>query len=65
MQNTTWTYDHKGTGGCDTDVTGKGTEKVRFTSRPVKVGAMTMKGLSGPVLTKLGSYGSPVAKLHG
>jgi hypothetical protein len=65
VQNTKWTYDHKGLGGCDTDANGQGSEKVRFTSSPTKIRAMTMKTLSAPVLSKFKGYGAPVVKLRG
>ena len=42
-----------------------GTEKVRFTSPATKVNAMTMKGLSAPVLSKPGAYTDAILKLRG
>ena len=51
VQTTTWKTDHKGSGGCDQAAWGNGTEKVRFTSRPTTVRAVTLKGLNAPLLT--------------
>ncbi|HYI35835.1 MAG TPA: hypothetical protein VEX39_04485 [Thermoleophilaceae bacterium] len=65
VQTTTWKTDHPGSGGCDTAVTGKGTEKVRFTSRPTTVRAMTLKGLNTPLLTTPKSIVDVKLRLHG
>ena len=65
VQTTTWKTDHKGAGGCDQDAWGSGTEKVRFTSRPMTVRAMVLKGLSMPSLTTPKSIVDANAKLHG
>jgi hypothetical protein len=65
VQNTTWQTEHVGSGGCDGSASGSGTEKVRFTSRATRVNAMTMKGLSSPVLSKPKAYVDAIVKLRG
>ncbi len=65
VQKTTWKTDHPGSGGCDGAVTGNGTEKVRFTSRPVIVRATTLAGLSAPVFTAPGRFIEPKLRLLG
>jgi hypothetical protein len=66
VQRTTWATNHVGSGtGCDGSAHGSGKETVRFTSSATKVNAMTMTGLSTPVLTKPRAYTDPVAKLRG
>ena len=65
VQRTTWQSNHVGTGGCDGSSQGSGKESVRFTSRSTKVNAMTMKGLSAPVLSKPGAYTDAILKLRG
>lgn len=65
VQTTTWKTDHKGKGGCDQDAWGNGTEKVRFTSRPTTVRAMTLKGLRTPSLTTPRSIVDVKIGLHG
>jgi hypothetical protein len=65
VQRTTWATDHVGTGGCDGSAQGSGKETVRFTSRETRVNAMTMKGLSAPVLSKPRAYTDAVLKLRG
>ena len=65
VQRTTWAMSHVGSGGCDTSAQGSGKETVRFTSSATKVNAMTMKGLSSPVLSKPGAYVDAVVKLRG
>jgi hypothetical protein len=65
VQTTTWKTDHKGKGGCDQDAWGNGTEKVRFTSRPTTVRAMTLKGLNAPSLTTPRSIVDVELGLHG
>ena len=65
VQRTTWATNHVGSGGCDTSAHGSGKETVRFTSSATKVNAMTMKGLSAPLLSKPGAYTDGVVKLRG
>jgi len=69
VQNTTWSTKHQaaGIGGCDGSYTKDGTEKVRFTSKAASIRAMSIPGLSAPVLsTGRGSNArSPKIKLHG
>jgi hypothetical protein len=65
VQTTTWRTDHPGTGGCDGAASGDGTEMVRFASRPVRLQAATMRGLSAPVLTAPSSYDEPELQLRG
>ncbi len=65
VQKTTWKTDHPGSAGCDGAVTGNGTERVRFTSRPVIVRATTLEGLSAPVLTAPGRFVEPKLGLGG
>jgi hypothetical protein len=65
VQRTTWATNHVGTGGCDGSAQGSGKETVRFTSPATKVNAMTMKGLSAPVLSNPRAYTGAVLKLHG
>jgi hypothetical protein len=65
VQTTSWKTDHPGGGGCDGAVTGSGTEKVRFASRPTVVNATVLKGLSAPVLAKRGAYVEAKPALRG
>ena len=69
VQNTTWSSNHQaaGIGGCDGSYTAGGSEKVRFTSKPASIRAMSITGLSAPVLStgRGGNTRSPKIKLHG
>lgn len=65
VQRTTWATNYVGTGGCDGSAWGSGKETVRFGSRATTVNAMTMKGLSAPVLSKPGAYVDAALKLRG
>src|SRR5688572_16933447 len=65
VQRTTWATNHVGTGGCDGSAQGSGKETVRFTSRAKKINAMTMKGLSAPILSDPGAYTDAIVKLRG
>ncbi|HEX5910153.1 MAG TPA: hypothetical protein VFY44_06635 [Thermoleophilaceae bacterium] len=65
VQTTTWKTDHPGSGGCDGALQGNGTEKVRFTSRPTTVRAVTLKGLNAPLLTTPKSIVDVKLRLHG
>jgi hypothetical protein len=69
VQRSTWSEDHKpdGIGGCDGAYTGQGSEKVRFTSAPMKIRAVTLPGLHAPVLSKGtgANTRTPEFKLHG
>ncbi len=65
VQTTTWKTDHPGSGGCDGAAQGNGTEKVRFTSRPTTVRAMTLKGLKAPLMTTPKSIVDIKLGLHG
>ena len=65
IQKTSWKTNHIGTGGCDGDATGSGTETVRFGSRSTRVNAMVLKGLSAPVLSNPKTYTGAVLKLRG
>jgi hypothetical protein len=65
VQTTTWRTDHPGAGGCDSAVTGSGTETVRYRSRPVRVRALVTPGLSSPLFTTLDGNGVPGLALRG
>jgi hypothetical protein len=65
VQTTSWKTDHPGGGGCDSPVTGSGTETVRFAARPVRVQALATPGLSAPVFTALPGNGLPGLRLRG
>ena len=52
VQRDRWDNFHQGTGGCDATVASKGSEVVRFRSKPVTVVATYIEGLSNPVLRK-------------
>ncbi len=69
VQRSTWTTDHQpdGIGGCDGAYHGQGSEKVRFTSSKFSLRALTIPGLSAPVLTmrSKGKITSPEFVLRG
>jgi hypothetical protein len=65
VQSTTWRTDHTSSGGCDSAVTGSGTETARFASRPVRVQALVTPGLSMPVFSSLPGNGVPGLRLRG
>jgi hypothetical protein len=57
-QLTTWSHDHPARGGCDSNTKGSGREVMRFTSKPVRLRGMWVKGFY-PTFSgaKLGSVG--------
>ena len=65
VQRTTWKYTHTGSGGCDTDATGTGTETIRFGTAKRRVVATDITGLAAPVLRMPGSYRSPKLTIRG
>lgn len=49
-QSVSWTYNHPDGGTCDVSMTGGGSEKVRFKSKPIVVDAFMAPGEKRPVL---------------
>jgi hypothetical protein len=63
VQRNSWSTKQTTPGRCGATVTGSGTETVRFTSSPVRLKVMTIKGLSQPVFTKVGGGRVPLPVL--
>ena len=62
-QTTTWTYDHVGSGSCDADRHGSGSETFTFSARPTVM--HTYDGLSQPTFFNRKGNGELVLKLRG
>lgn len=54
VQRDKWKAFHQGTGGCDATVSQRGSEVLKFHSKPVLIEATDLEGLSNPVLRKQG-----------